>query len=212
MVYLNRIYTKTGDDGQTGLGDGSRVPKTHPRIAAYGAVDELNAVLGLALSQGVPEQIGQHLQSIQNDLFDVGADLCVPESIEDEEEHLHHHDDFDGEHSSDEPVTKIEPLRVQAEQAEQLEHWIDAAVEQLAPLTSFILPGGTAAAAALHMARTVCRRAEIEVLQLAEFEDVNQYVNIYLNRLSDLLFVWARLCNDCGRGDILWIPGANRSH
>lgn len=207
MVYLNRIYTKTGDDGQTGLGDGSRVPKTHPRIVAYGTVDELNAVLGMSLAQGLPEDIAERLRSIQNDLFDVGADLCVPEALEDDlDPHDHHHDDFD----QSEPVSKIEPLRVQASQAEQLEHWIDAAVEQLTPLTSFILPGGTVAAATLHVARTVCRRAEVEVLQLAEFEDVNPYVNIYLNRLSDLLFVWARLCNDQGRGDVLWIPGANR--
>ncbi|MDB5385509.1 MAG: ATP/cobalamin adenosyltransferase [Planctomycetaceae bacterium] len=211
MVYLNRIYTKTGDDGQTGLGDGSRVPKTHPRIAAYGTVDELNAVLGMALAQGVPAEIAQHLRSIQNDLFDVGADLCVPEAPDDEHEH-DHHDFHAGEMESTEPESTIEPLRVQAEQAERLEHWIDAAVEQLTPLTSFILPGGSLAAAALHVARTVCRRAEIEVLQLAEFDDINQHVNIYLNRLSDLLFVWARLCNDAGRADVLWIPGANRSN
>lgn len=209
MVYLNRIYTKTGDDGQTGLGDGSRVPKTHPRIAAYGTVDELNAVVGLALSHGVPEPIAQHLRSIQNDLFDLGADLCVPEALDDEEDHEHFHPDDAPE---TEPITKIEPLRVQAAQAEQLEHWIDAAVEQLSPLSSFILPGGTVAAASLHVARTVCRRAEIEVLQLAEFEEINPHVNIYLNRLSDLLFVWARLCNDGGRADVLWIPGANRTH
>lgn len=209
MVYLNRIYTKTGDDGQTGLGDGTRVPKTHPRIGAYGTVDELNAVIGLALAQGIPAPIADQLRMIQNDLFDVGADLCVPEAIDDgEEEHSHDHDSFSAE---DPPVTTIAPLRVQPEQAERLEGWIDAAVDQLTPLASFILPGGTAAAASLHVARTVCRRAEIEVLQLAEFEDINQNVNIYLNRLSDLLFVWARLCNDNGRGDILWIPGANRA-
>jgi cob(I)alamin adenosyltransferase len=209
MVYLNRIYTKTGDDGQTGLGDGSRVPKTHPRITAYGTVDELNAVLGMALAQGLPDDIAEHLRSIQNDLFDLGADLCVPEVLEDDLDphEYHEHDSADTE-----PTSTIQPLRVEASQAEQLEYWIDAAVEQLTPLTSFILPGGTVAAAALHVARTVCRRAEVEVLQLAEFEDVNQHVNIYLNRLSDLLFVWARLCNDRGRGDVLWIPGANRSH
>lgn len=205
MVYLNRIYTKTGDDGQTGLGDGTRVPKTHPRIAAYGSIDELNAVLGLALSQGLPAPIDQQLKSIQNDLFDLGADLCVPEPVENED------DEFDEHHTHDANAeSTIQALRVQAAQAERLEGWIDQAVDQLTPLTSFILPGGTLAAANLHVARTVCRRAEIEVLQLAEFEVINQNVTIYLNRLSDLLFVWARLCNDGGRADVLWIPGANR--
>ena len=203
MVYLNRIYTKTGDDGQTSLGDGSRVPKTHPRIGAYGTVDELNAVLGSAIVQGLPESVSISLRRIQNDLFDVGADLCVPEAMPDEDE--------DQDKADDAPQTpKAAPLRVQESQTLLLENWIDAAVEQLTPLTSFILPGGTTAAAALHVARTVCRRAEIEVLQLAEFESINPQVVIYLNRLSDLLFVWARLCNDGGRADILWVPGANR--
>lgn len=205
MVYLNRIYTKTGDEGQTSLGDGSRVPKTHPRIGAYGTVDELNAVLGMALAQGMSDAIADHLRHIQNDLFDVGADLCVPEAADEDEDHDHLHDD-----EVPPETTRIEALRVQESQVTQLENWIDAAVEQLTPLTSFILPGGTSAAAALHVARTVCRRAEIEVLQLAEFEPINPQVIIYLNRLSDLLFVWARLSNDCGRGDVLWIPGANR--
>ena len=207
MVYLNRIYTKTGDDGQTSLGDGSRVPKTHPRIGAYGTVDELNAVLGLAIAQGVPESIADHLQHIQNDLFDVGADLCVPEPIPDEDE--------DEDESEEEPVATETPapppLRVLESQALLLESWIDAAVDQLTPLNSFILPGGTPPAAALHVARTVCRRAEIEVLQLAEFEAINPHIIIYLNRLSDLLFVWARLCNNGGQADILWVPGANRA-
>lgn len=205
MVYLNRIYTKTGDDGQTSLGDGTRVPKTHPRIRAYGAVDELNSMLGMATSQSLPEVVRTRLQQIQNDLFDVGADLCVPElSPEDEEfvEHDHTH--------ADSQETKIAPLRVVESQVTTLEQWIDAAVEELTPLTSFVLPGGHGAAATLHLARTVCRRAEIEVLQLAEFEVVNSQVTIYLNRLSDLLFVWARLCNDKGQSDILWVPGSNR--
>lgn len=208
MVYLNRIYTKTGDDGQTSLGDGSRVPKTHPRIGAYGTVDELNAILGQAIAQGVPETIARQLRHIQNDLFDVGADLCVPEPVpEDEGDEV----DQDEELVAKETPAAPPPLRVLESQALQLESWIDAAVEQLAPLTSFILPGGTPAAAALHVARTVCRRAEIEVLQLAEFEAINPHVIIYLNRLSDLLFVWARLCNAGGKADILWVPGANRS-
>ena len=205
MVYLNRIYTKTGDEGQTALGDGSRVPKTHPRIGAYGTVDELNAVIGLAIAQGLPEEIADRLQHIQNDLFDIGADLCVPEHNDADDEDA---DDFDADHDHDHNA--IPPLRVVESQALTLESWIDAAVDQLTPLTSFILPGGNVAAASLHVARTVCRRAEIEVLQLAEFESINPQVVIYLNRLSDLLFVWARLCNDGGRGDILWIPGTNR--
>ncbi|MGH7200310.1 MAG: cob(I)yrinic acid a,c-diamide adenosyltransferase, partial [Planctomycetaceae bacterium] len=183
MVYLHRIYTKSGDGGETSLGDGARVPKTHPRIAAYGGVDELNAVLGVALAAGVTEEIAPRLPIIQNDLFDLGADLCVPESPE------------PSQHS---------PLRMTAEQATRLEGWIDEATDRLEPLESFILPGGGLAAAHLHHARTVCRRVELGVLALAETERINPQVGIYLNRLSDLLFVWARLSNDAGRGDVLW--------
>lgn len=190
MVYLNRIYTKTGDDGQTSLGDGTRLPKTHPRIVAYGGVDELNAVLGVARNSGISEETDAWLALIQNDLFDVGADLCVPETPEPPER---------------------EPLRVTSGQVEQLERWIDAANDRLQPLTSFILPGGSAAAAHLHHARTVCRRVEVNVLHLAEFEPINSQVNIYLNRLSDLLFVLARLCNENGATDVLWIPGKGRA-
>jgi cob(I)alamin adenosyltransferase len=191
MVYLNRIYTKTGDEGQTSLGDGTRIAKTHPRIAAYGGVDELNSVLGLVLTvPELPGEIAERLRRIQNDLFDLGADLCVPET--------------------DEP-REPPPLRVVEAQVLALEGWIDAAVAGLEPLESFILPGGTPAAAHLHLARTVCRRVEIEVLQLAEFQDVNPQVTIYLNRLSDLLFVWARVCNNHGAQDVLWVPGQNRS-
>ena len=189
MVYLNRIYTKSGDGGETSLGDGRRVPKTDRRIRAYGGVDELNSVLGVALSTPLPADIAQGLQRIQNDLFDVGADLCVPES---------------------ETPPEYPPLRVVAAQAVQLEQWIDAATARLQPLNSFILPGGTAAAAHLHLARTICRRVELGVVELAEHEPVNPQVLIYLNRLSDLLFVWARLANDEGRGDVLWIPGKHR--
>ncbi|HUG90112.1 MAG TPA: cob(I)yrinic acid a,c-diamide adenosyltransferase [Planctomycetaceae bacterium] len=186
MVYLNRIYTRTGDDGTTSLGDGSRVPKTHPRIAAYGGVDELNSVLGLALAAGLPGEIGERLRDVQNDLFDLGADLCVPER--------------------DERAAPA-PLRVTAGHVDRLEGWIDAANERLEPLRSFVLPGGTSAAAHLHHARTVCRRAEISVLRLAAAEPVNPQVAVYLNRLSDLLFVLARVCNDDGQADILWQPG-----
>lgn len=206
MVYLNRIYTKTGDNGQTGLGDGTRVAKTHPRIRGYGGVDELNSVLGVALCEDVPAPLADRLQDIQNDLFDLGADLCVPEvdpSHEDDHEHDH---DADGHCAT----TGKAPLRVSEAQVTLLEGWIDEAVDQLQPLTSFILPGGSRLAAQLHWARTVCRRVEIDVLQLAEFEVINPQVVIYLNRLSDLLFVWARLCNDQGRADVLWVPGQNR--
>lgn len=189
MVYLNRIYTRTGDEGQTSLGDGTRVSKTHPRVVAYGTVDELNSVLGLALVAELPEEIRKVLLHIQNDLFDLGADLCVPE-----------------------PETPVESaaLRISESQVTRLEQWIDGFVEKLKPLESFILPGGNRAAATVHHARTVSRRAEIEVLRLAEFEDLNHAAVKYLNRLSDLLFVMARTCNDGGASDILWVPGKNR--
>jgi cob(I)alamin adenosyltransferase len=190
MVYLNRIYTRTGDDGTTGLGDGTRVPKTHPRIVAYGGVDELNSVIGVALNADLPGWIAGRLREIQNDLFDLGADLCVPEA-------------------QHEPAAA--PLRTTAGQTERLEHWIDEANERLKPLASFILPGGTPAAAHLHHARTVCRRVEIDVLKLAEFETINSQVVMYLNRLSDLLFVVARVCNDDGTRDILWEPGGGQA-
>jgi cob(I)alamin adenosyltransferase len=185
MVYLNRIYTRTGDDGTTSRGDGTRVPKTHPRIAAYGGVDELNSTLGMALSGGLPDQIAGPLREIQNDLFDVGADLCVPERGSSERQ----------------------PLRVTAAHVEKLECWIDAMNDGLEPLRSFVLPGGTPAAARIHQARAVCRRVEIAVIGLGGSEAVNPQVATYLNRLSDLLFVWARVCNNGGRDDILWEPG-----
>ncbi len=190
MVYLNRIYTRTGDAGQTGLGDGSRVPKTHPRVVAYGTVDELNSVLGLALAHGqLSAELSDLVRSIQNDLFDLGADLCVPP--------------YEGEN----PETA---LRVIPSQVERLERAIDAYNERLQPLTSFILPGGSPAAAHLHVARTVCRRAEIAVVAIPETEAINPQVVCYLNRLSDLLFVVGRICNDDGRADVLWTPGKNR--
>ena len=189
MVYLSRIYTKSGDAGETGLGDGTRVPKDHPRVAAYGSVDELNAVLGLLLAQepGVPE--AELLRVIQNDLFDVGADLCLPQEA--------------GEESG-------RRLRVRPEQAARLEAAIDRLNEPLAPLTSFILPGGSGASAWLHLARTTCRRAEREVVSLARQEAINPQVVVYLNRLSDLLFVLSRVCNRQGADDVLWVPGGSR--
>jgi cob(I)alamin adenosyltransferase len=190
MVYLSRIYTRSGDSGETGLGDGTRVPKDHPRVAAYGAVDELNAVLGLITSHhpNLPE--ADLLRSVQNDLFDVGADLCLPQA-------------------ADEPPGA--KLRVRPEQAVRLEAAIDRLNAGLAPLTSFVLPGGTPAAAWCHLARTVCRRAERDVTALAHREPVNPQVIVYLNRLSDLLFVLARVCNENGKADVLWKPGQSQA-
>jgi cob(I)alamin adenosyltransferase len=186
MVFLSRIYTKAGDAGETGLGDGRRVAKDHPRVEAYGQVDELNAVLGL-LAAHAPEP--GLVRSIQNDLFDVGADLCVPPA--------------DGEQPG-------QCLRVTAAQVERLEKAIDRLNGPLEPLKSFVLPGGTPAAAWLHLARTVCRRAERAAVTLARSEPVNPQVVAYLNRLSDLLFVMARSANDGGRADVLWVPGQSR--
>ena len=194
MVFLNRIYTKTGDAGETSLGDGSRVPKTHSRIVAYGTIDELNSILGVARSSELPDKIDQWMFDIQNDLFDLGADLCVPES--------------DSSETTDESTP--DPLRVSETQTKRLEHWIDEINETLDPLTSFVLPGGTSNSAWLHMARTVCRRAEVCVWQLHETSRVNPQVLHYLNRLSDLLFVLCQFCNDMGKSSVLWVPGKNR--
>lgn len=188
MVYLSRIYTKSGDKGETGLGDGSRVPKDHPRVTAYGATDELGAVLGLmtAHGEGVPEAQLTFLRSIQNDLFDVGADLCVPES---------------------EQTKSV--LRIRPEQVTRLERAIDQCNENLQPLRSFILPGGSKPAAWCHLARTVCRRAEREVVTLMREETINPNVLMFLNRLSDYLFVLGRALNQNGANDVLWSPGQN---
>lgn len=186
MVYLSRIYTKSGDQGETGLGDGTRVAKDHPRVAAYGAVDELNSVLGILLAQQPDCAEAELLRSIQNDLFDVGADLCLPPTP----------DEQPGRH-----------LRVRPEQAARLEAAIDRLNANLAPLTSFILPGGSPVSAWCHLARTICRRAERDVVALAHAEPVNPQVIVYLNRLSDLLFVLARSANDGGKADVLWVPG-----
>jgi len=189
MVYLSKIYTKAGDGGETGLGDGTRVAKSHPRIQAYGGVDELNSSLGVLLSLGkTPAPLSEWVPRIQNDLFDVGADLCIPETAE---------------------LPGYTPLRVQAAQVDRLEHWIDELNAVLSPLTSFILPGGNAAAALLHLSRTICRRCEIGIVELMAVDRINPQVLAYVNRLSDLLFVAARWCNDQGKGDILWKPGAN---
>jgi cob(I)alamin adenosyltransferase len=182
MVYLSRIYTKTGDAGETSLGDGSRVPKDHPRVAAYGNVDEVNAILGLLLAEA--PNLPEVLQSIQNDLFDVGADLCRPQSKE-----------------------EGKPLRVQPGQVSRLEQAIDRLNAALSPLNSFVLPGGTQSAAWCHLARTVCRRAERDVVTLGRGEQINPQALVYLNRLSDLLFVLSRVYNGNGKKDVLWVPG-----
>jgi len=192
MVVLNKIYTRTGDDGSTALGTGERRPKYDLRIAAYGTVDELNAAIGLArLHTVAAAELDAMLMRIQNDLFDLGADLCVPER-------------------PDKPVR--ERLRVVETQATRLEQEIDRLNADLTPLTSFILPGGNAAAAYLHLARTVCRRAERMIVELAAKPDesVSAPVIAYVNRLSDFLFVAARHANDRGAGDVLWVPGQNR--
>jgi len=193
MVKLNKIYTRTGDKGETGLGDGTRVPKHGPRVSAYGDVDEANAAIGLAIASLEAGADGSTaadvLRIVQNDLFDVGADLCVPESAA-----------ADGR----------EALRVTAAQVEALEQAIDRFNADLAPLTSFVLPGGLPASAQLHQARTVVRRAERSVTALADSEPVNPLVIAYVNRLSDLLFVLARCANANGAEDVLWVPGGER--
>ena len=190
MVVLNRIYTRTGDDGTTALGSGERRPKFDLRIAAYGTVDETNAAIGVArLHLHDAREIDAMLGMIQNDLFDLGADLSVPER-----------------------EGKAERLRVAASQVERLERDIDSLNETLAPLTSFVLPGGTAGAAYLHLARTICRRAERMVVELAARPDepVGDAAIQYLNRLSDFLFVASRAANGDGADDVLWVPGQNR--
>jgi cob(I)alamin adenosyltransferase len=189
MVRLTRIYTRGGDAGETSLGDGSRVPKHTLRVAAYGTVDEANAAIGIAriYADGDGEASAM-LGRIQNDLFDLGADLCTPE---------------DGRRHAG-------GLRVAAAQVERLEREIDAVNASLRPLDSFILPGGSAAAGHLHLARTIVRRAERLVCQLGQAERINPEALKYLNRLSDHLFVLARRLNRNGADDVLWAPGANR--
>lgn len=193
MVVLNRIYTKTGDAGTTALGSGERVPKTSVRIAAYGTVDETNAHLGVArvALAGADDDVDAMLGRVQNDLFDLGADLCVPDRGE---------------------KLPYEPLRISDAQVKRLEDEIDSMNASLQPLRSFILPGGSSAAAALHVARTVSRRAERVMVELAALpnEPVSQPALKYINRLSDFLFVASRFVNDRGKADVLWVPGANR--
>jgi cob(I)alamin adenosyltransferase len=192
MVKLNKIYTRTGDAGTTGLGTGERVAKHSQRIAAYGTVDETNAAIGLARAHlaGNPG-LDAKLRRVQNDLFDLGADLCIPA------------------HAG---KSETEALRVTDDQVARLEAEIDEMNGELKPLNSFVLPGGSSAAAALHLARTICRRAEREMVALSQLpsEPVSAAALKYVNRLSDFLFVASRYVNDRGRSDVLWVPGQNR--
>jgi cob(I)alamin adenosyltransferase len=188
-VHITRVYTRVGDNGTSALGDGNRVSKTDPRLAAYADVDEANSAIGVALALGsLGEEVNTVLRAVQNDLFDVGADLCAPVV----------------------PDPKYPPLRITQSYVERLEHWCDEFNARLAKLTSFILPGGTPGAAMLHVARTVTRRAERSAWALIEVdgERTNTLAAQYLNRLSDLLFVLARIANP--DGDILWQPGGDR--
>ena len=190
MVVLSKIYTRTGDAGTTALGDGTRVPKGSARVEAYGTVDEANATIGMARLHAEGE-MDARLAMIQNDLFDLGADLCRPDMAKDAE-------------------AEYPPLRMAGAQVERLEAEIDAMNDALEPLRSFVLPGGSALAAHLHLCRTVTRRAERLTVELAAAEDVNDAAATYLNRLSDWFFVASRIANDDGRADVLWVPGANR--
>lgn len=190
MVVLSKIYTRTGDKGETALGNGTRVPKHDARVNAYGTVDETNATVGLARLHARAE-MDEALARISNDLFDLGADLCTPDR------HL-------------DATLTYTPLRMIAPQVDRLEQEIDAMNARLSPLRSFILPGGSALAAQLHLCRTVCRRAERLVVELAAAEDVNPEAVRYLNRLSDWFFVAGRIANDDGRADVLWVPGLTR--
>jgi len=191
MVKLNRIYTRTGDDGTTGLVDGSRCAKHSARIAAMGKVDEANSAIGLAICALEGEAERALLTRVQNDLFDLGADLATPSG--------------DGDFTPSEMVLRIVPS-----QAEWIETRIDALNERLEPLTSFVLPGGSEAAARVHVARAATRTAERAMVALAAEDAVNPAALAYINRLSDLLFVLARIANADGRADVKWVPGANR--
>ncbi len=190
MVVLNKIYTRTGDGGDTALGNGVRVAKYSQRVSSYGTVDETNATVGIARLAATGD-MDAALARIQNDLFDLGADLCRPEMSK----------DADAEYP---------PLRMAPAQVDRLESEIDAMNEHLSPLRSFVLPGGSALAAHLHLCRTVSRRAERLLVELATLEEVNEAAVKYLNRLSDWFFVASRAANDNGAADVLWVPGANR--
>jgi cob(I)alamin adenosyltransferase len=190
MVRIDRITTGGGDDGSTSLGDGTRVPKHDPRVEAYGTIDELSAVIGLAAADLAPEELAALLRRVQNDLFDVGSDLCAP-------------------------IGPEHPSRLDASYPERLDRWIEEYSPRLEPLESFVLPGGSPLAARLHVARTVCRRAERRLCALlastGEREQTSPVALLYLNRLSDLFFILARLANDAGREDVRWVPGGDGS-
>jgi cob(I)alamin adenosyltransferase len=189
MVRLDKIVTKAGDGGKTRLVTGEPVSKASARVAAYGAVDEVNSAIGVArLHTNAKPTLDAILERVQNDLFDLGADLATPNS----------------------PDLKFEPLRIQPSQVDRLEAVVDQLNEQLEPLTSFILPGGSPAAAHLHLARAIARRAERDIVALAAEEEISPEAVKFMNRLSDLLFVAARYANELGKADILWKPGANR--
>ena len=190
LVKLNKIYTKTGDDGSTGLVNGERVPKNNLRVRAFGDVDETNSVIGIARLHLNNTKIDKMLSRIQNDLFDLGADLATPVASEDTKDN------------------KID-LRINASQTLRLEKEMDKLNLDLLPLSSFILPGGAAPSAYLHQARTVCRRAERICVALESEHTLNKNALIYLNRLSDFLFIAARWCNNQGQTDVLWVPGGN---
>lgn len=190
MVTLNKIYTKTGDEGKTSLGNGDRVNKHSLRVDAYGTVDETNATVGLARLHAKDITTTTQLSAIQNDLFDLGADLCRP----------NHEDDAKSTHR---------PLRINSKQVKRLENEIDSMNNALKTLKSFVLPGGSALAAHLHLCRTVSRRAERLTFALSETESVNEIAVKYLNRLSDWFFVASRIANSNGADDILWVPGDN---
>ena len=190
MIVLNKIYTKKGDDGKTELGDGNRIEKFSTRVEAYGTVDEVNSVIGTVTCLSINTELKTALERIQNDLFDLGADLCLPES---ENENL-----------------AYQPLRVRKEQVSRLESEIDTMNKSIEPIRSFVLPGGTEIAANFHLCRTICRRAERRVVKLMETEKINLEALIYLNRLSDWFFVAARKSNDNGKDDILWKPANNQ--
>jgi cob(I)alamin adenosyltransferase len=190
MVVLSKIYTRTGDKGDTALGDGQRVAKHSARVSAYGTSDELNAFVGVARLEATDE-MDEALARIQNDLFDLGADMCRPDMARDSE-------------------AEYPPLRMVDAQVERLETEIDAMNKDLEPLRSFVLPGGSKLSAHLHVCRTVARRAERLATELATEEEVNPAAVRYLNRLSDWFFVASRVANDNGARDVLWVPGANR--
>ncbi len=196
---LDKIYTRTGDDGKTSLGDGTRLPKFDLRVAAYGSIDEANSAIGVANLHVKDADVLEILKHIQNDLFDVGADLCRPQKT-----------DVASSSPSRRAPSAASTLRVTEEQVTWLESQIDRFNAELSPLDSFVLPGGSAAAAYLHHARTVTRRAEREVVRLSADGPVNPAVSHYINRLSDLLFVLARFLNGKGKEDVRWKPGLHR--